>query len=112
MTDKLSTEAIRRLSGIVRAAKFVQTETEGVSLYGSMLTKLADEQDSELAAILKRNEELETENAVMRARLRRLLDASEHSGKMDWMGDDDPWGDAESAITRDYKLAELIGEGE
>ena len=100
MTDKLSTEAIRDMIGAV------EDKAHWIA------TACVSKARSELAAILKRNEELETENAVMRARLRRLLDASEHSGKMDWMGDDDPWGDAESAITRDCKLAELIGEGE
>ena len=62
-------------------------------------------------AALKRVEELEAQIAVMRARLMRLLDASEHSAKMDWMGDDDPWGDAESALTPDTgKREELLLE--
>jgi len=54
----MKTEVIERLSGIVRAAKFIETEVDGVSLYGPMLRKLADETDAELAAIREENARL------------------------------------------------------
>jgi len=79
MTDQPKTEngvlpvdAIERLSGIVRSAKFIQTEREGVSLYGSMLSKLANEQDAQLTTILEFHAAKDKRIAVLEAALGRL----------------------------------------
>jgi DNA repair exonuclease SbcCD ATPase subunit len=60
-------------------------------------TKLLNEKDAEIRRLRQEKSELVEI-------LRKLREASHHSPEVDWLGDDDPWEEADAALAKGGEL--------